>query len=478
MQFDSFTFIVFFILVVILYSVLADWGQRKTLLLLASYLFYAAWNPLFLPLLIGSSTLDWWMAQKMDSARSPLLRKIWLISIVLISLGLLAYFKYSYFVLENTGALFELMGLEYRPKPFEIILPIGISFYTFHSLSYCIDIYKKRFPVVKNWRDYALYVSFFPQLVAGPIVRWSEMKAQIELPRSISPSGVNIGLCLMIIGLFQKIVLADNVFSPVSDALFNAPAGKDGAAAWVGALAFSGQIYCDFAGYTTCALGAALVLGFRLPVNFKSPYAAVGFTDFWRRWHISLSTWLRDYLYIPLGGDRRGALLTCRNLMLTMLIGGLWHGAAWTFIVWGGLHGGYLVIERWMRRQLDSVRLDFPKPVMLAVMLALTGLTFFLTVVAWVWFRALSMADGWAITKQMLNFADIISWNFNFSGKQWLAIILMALLVVIQWNCKSRELGAMVSRAPVWALSLLMAVMLALIVLSPGESNAFIYFQF
>ncbi|HEY7885785.1 MAG TPA: MBOAT family O-acyltransferase, partial [Cellvibrionaceae bacterium] len=342
-----------------------------------------------------------------------------------------------------------------------------------HSLSYCIDIYRRKFEPVHNLRDYLLYVGFFPQLVAGPIVRWSEMREQIETPRRMSATTIGMGVALMIVGLFEKVVLADSVFAPVADAYFNSAQSSSGAEAWVGALAFSGQIFCDFAGYTTCALGAALVLGFRLPINFLNPYAALGFSDFWRRWHISLSTWLRDYVYIGLGGNRRGRWFTYRNLMLTMLLGGLWHGAAWTFVVWGGLHGSLLIIERLIKNRL-------PHPIRLAWPLALLGklATFAAIVITWVWFRSPDVASAWASSWQMLAFTSWVGAPVALSGAQQLVLLAMGLLLAGQLCFNNRSLPEVLAKIPAPLLGLLLGLLAAMIMLSPGESHAFIYFQF
>ena len=386
MQFDSATFVAFFAALLIAYALTPGWSARKNWLLAASWFFYASWNPWFLPLLIGSASLDWWMALRMDRAQGRA-RRAWLAATVCINLLALGYFKYIGFLADNLNTLLASAGLRVLAPEHSIVLPIGISFYTFHSLSYCIDVYRRKFPPTHRWRDYALYVAFFPQLVAGPIVRWTFMREQIEHPRHLGVSGLGTGIALMLIGLFQKVVLADSLFAPVADQVFSADQAVGVAQAWIGTAAFSGQIFCDFAGYSTCAIGAALAFGFRLPLNFLNPYAALGLSDFWRRWHISLSTWLRDYLYIPLGGNRGSALRTARNLMLTMLLGGLWHGAGWTFIIWGALHGAYLLVERMLRTAL-------PATGRAARLLALPGAiaTLLAVMYAWVWFRAGSLA--------------------------------------------------------------------------------------
>lgn len=474
MQFDSLTFLVFFALVLAGYRVLGSWPARKNFLLGASYLFYAAWNPVFLLLLLASTTLDWWIAQRVHQAVQPPIRKRWITATLLVNLGVLGYFKYAGFLLDNLSHALAAFGLDYRPPALDIILPIGISFYTFHSLSYCLDIYRGKFAPTRSWRDYALYVAFFPQLVAGPIVRWTEMRAQIETPRVATLGGLGLGLGLLLLGLFEKIVLADSVFAPVADAVFDQAAGANVATAWIGMIAFSGQIFCDFAGYSSCALGSALALGFVLPINFRNPYAAASFADFWRRWHISLSRWLRDYLYVSLGGNRLGRWLTLRNLMLTMLIGGLWHGAAWHFIVWGGLHGAFLALERWPRGQPWLARLG-------AWRLARAGyglLTLLGVMLAWIWFRAHGVEDAWLLTGKL---TEVDQWSGAWAAssfEQRLAVVVFGLLLLVHWRWRGSDARDLLARAPWWLLAPLFAVLLCLIVLSPGDNHAFLYFQF
>ncbi|MBS0486734.1 MAG: MBOAT family protein [Proteobacteria bacterium] len=468
MQFDSFTFVVFFAVVLCVYNAMRDWSARKWFLLIASYVFYAAWNPLFLPLLIGSATLDYWVARRIHVAAGAA-RKRWIVLTLVVNLGVLGIFKYHAFLLDNLAAVFALVGVRYVPAPMDIILPIGISFYTFHSLSYCLDIYRGKFAPTRNWRDYALYVAFFPQLVAGPITRFTQMREQIENPRRTTREGMAWGCALLVLGLFEKCVLADTVFAPVADAFFNAVDGASAAAAWSGTLAFCGQIFCDFAGYSTCAIGTALALGFVLPTNFRYPYAAVGFSDFWRRWHISLSTWLRDYLYVSLGGNRRGAWRTYVNLMLTMLIGGLWHGAAWTFVIWGGLHGVYLAVERFVRERLWPQGVVASAPLRFAYGL----LTLLLVTLAWIWFRAADAGTAWQATTRL-----VATSAEGPSTEQWLAIAAFVVVTAVHWLMRERDLKSESARIPAPLLGVLLGAMLALIVLSPGDNHAFIYFQF
>jgi alginate O-acetyltransferase complex protein AlgI len=468
MQFDSFTFVVFFALALAVYNVLRGWNARKWFLLGASYVFYAAWNPYFLLLLAGSTTLDWWIAQRIDAAQESTSRKRWITLTLLVNLGVLALFKYNRFALDNLAALLSVLGVTYVPPRIDIVLPIGISFYTFHSLSYCIDIYRRKFSPTRNWRDYALYVAFFPQLVAGPITRFTQMRPQIESPRETTRDGLSLGCTLLILGLFEKCVLADNIFAPVADAVFGDAAPGVAATTWSGVIAFTGQIFCDFAGYSTCAIGTALAFGFRLPQNFRYPYAAVGFSDFWRRWHISLSTWLRDYLYISLGGNRRGEGRTYVNLMLTMLIGGLWHGASWTFVMWGGLHGVYLSVERFLR---DRVR--WPRSPLTSF--AYGVVTLFFVMLAWVWFRASDAASAWLIVRHLFGAAGFAG---ALDPSQTLALIAFAGVVVTQIAMRERELMSDIERVTRPLLGLLLGILLALVVMSPGDNHAFIYFQF
>ncbi len=471
MQFDSFTFIVFFGFALIVYNALADWRARKWFLLAASYVFYAAWNPYFLVLLIGSTTLDWWIAQRIDAAEQTRARKIWVSITLIVNLGALALFKYNRFMLDNLAAVLALVGVHYVPARFDIVLPIGISFYTFHSLSYCIDIYRRKFAPTRDWRDYALYVAFFPQLVAGPITRFPQMRPQIESPRRTSSNGLGLGCALLILGLFEKNVLADSIFAPVADSFFNAVAASGSATAWSGVLAFAGQIFCDFAGYSTCAIGTALAFGFQLPINFRFPYAAVGFSDFWRRWHISLSTWLRDYLYISLGGNRRGEFRTYVNLMLTMLIGGLWHGAAWTFVIWGGLHGIYLAVERAIRERVGNRTASAPMKFVYGMT------TLFFVIVAWVWFRSPDVATASSVFATMFA-PNGVGHLAGFGAAQKLAIAAFVLVVAVHWLMRERDLIVDTQRIPRPLLGAVLGILLALIVLSPGDNHAFIYFQF
>src|SRR5215213_5763270 len=349
MVFNSYTFIAFFIIMLVLHNMPFPWKVKKVNLLLASYLFYAAWNPPFILLLWLSTVVDYFVGKALYHQENKNKRKLLLVVSLIGNLGMLCFFKYGGFLLENFVTLVNSLGINYHPAKPNIILPAGISFYTFTTLCYTIDMYKKKSEPVKSMLDFSLFVTFFPHLVAGPIVRPHQLVPQFQSPKVATRDQLIQGLFLLSLGLFMKVVMADTMLAGAADSVFTFPHLLLSFDAWMGVLAFSGQIFFDFAGYSTCAIGVAMCLGFKLPENFRYPYAAIGFSDFWRRWHITLSTWLRDYLYIPLGGNRHGGKRTYINLMLTMVLGGLWHGASWTFVVWGALHGIYLIGERWLR---------------------------------------------------------------------------------------------------------------------------------
>jgi D-alanyl-lipoteichoic acid acyltransferase DltB (MBOAT superfamily) len=474
MVFNSYTFILFLAVVLAVHHLPIPWRTQKANLLVASYLFYAAWNPPFVLLLMISTVADWFIARRLFRAESPAGRR-WLLGLSLgVNLGMLGFFKYSNFLMDNFADLLGGLGVAYRPPELDIILPVGISFYTFQTLSYTIDIYRRQAEPWHSFLDYALYVSFFPQLVAGPIVRATTFLPQCEERRRADGPMLGWGLSLLTLGLFQKIVLADGVFAPLAEELYGNPAPPGTLTAWAGTLAFAGQIFCDFAGYSTCAIGVALCLGFALPDNFRFPYAAVGFSDFWRRWHISLSTWLRDYLYIPLGGNRRGPTRTQLNLMVTMLLGGLWHGAAWTFVIWGGLHGLLLIIERRLAQRWGAAAV-WQRPL---GQLVLGILTFGLVCFTWVFFRAGSLDHALQTCGAMLGFAAGEGLH-HLPTKQLLAGLgLGAGLFAWHWIMRSTTVEAAAARTPWPIRALLLAGMLIAIVLFPGEDRAFIYFQF
>ncbi|MBA3391557.1 MAG: MBOAT family protein [Deltaproteobacteria bacterium] len=473
MTFNSLTFIVFFAIVLAAHQAPLPWRVKKLSLLLASYAFYAAWNPPFVLILWLSTVIDWWAANRMYRTRVQRHRRWYLAVSIAVNLGLLGFFKYGGFLVANATAVGNWFGLDYEPATWSIVLPVGISFYTFQTMSYTLDIYLDRAKPAGSFLDFALFVTFFPQLVAGPIVRPTDLIPQFATPRRATSRQLGWGLFLVTAGLFEKIVLADGLLAPVADRVFRATELLHPADAWLGTLAFSGQIFCDFAGYTTCAIGTSLALGFSMIDNFRYPYAAIGFSDFWRRWHISLSTWLRDYLYIPLGGNRRGPVRTYVNLMLTMLIGGLWHGAAWTFVIWGGLHGVFLCVERLLVGKLGHLTWWRTLPAKLALGL----LTYALVNITWVFFRAGNFSTAERMLRSML--------LLDTSGKPvlstWFVLssaVTTCAIVASHWLMRERTLHGTVARIPATAFGLAWGAMLFLIAITQGGSSAFIYFQF
>ncbi len=472
MVFNSLTFIVFFALVLALHAMPLRWTTKKLNLLVASYLFYAAWNPPFVILLWVSTVVDWWAAKKLVDAENPHARRAWMLLSVVVNLGMLGYFKYGGFLLENFQALMASLGIAYQPPALDIVLPVGISFYTFATLSYTLDIYLRRARPADNFLDYALFVTFFPHLVAGPIMRPTELVPQFVHERRATRSQLHFGLALMVLGLFQKVVLADGFLGPAAEAVYDAPGRIPGTLdAWMGTLAFSGQIFCDFAGYSTTAIGAAMCLGFAMPDNFRFPYAAVGFSDFWRRWHITLSAWLRDYLYIPLGGNRHGEARTYFALMATMLLGGLWHGASWTFVVWGGLHGLYLATERALRARFKGYT---PGP------LALFGLgllTFALINITWVFFRAHGFGQAWMVLRGMFG-GNADAPPILTTAHLAMVTLIVGGIVTAHWLMRTRTLEAMLARRHPLPLAAALGAMAFAVVAAQGAGNAFIYFQF
>ncbi len=473
MLFNSLTFVVFFAIVVALHQARWSWRQKKINLLVASYLFYAAWNPPFVILLWISTLVDWHIAKAIFAEESTRKRRLLLAVSVLVNLGILGFFKYGEFLLNNWLALLATFGIAYEPPTWSIVLPVGISFYTFQTMAYSLDIYLRRAAPSKSFLDFALFVTFFPQLVAGPIVRPTHLIPQFAEPRKTSGAQMTWGVGLLTLGLFQKVVIADGALAPAADAAFGATEALTPLDAWLGTLAFSGQIFSDFAGYSTAAIGVALTLGFSLPNNFRFPYAAIGFSDFWRRWHISLSTWLRDYLYVPLGGNRKGSGRTYVNLMVTMLLGGLWHGASWTFVVWGGLHGVYLAIERLCRSLFGRVRAMDSLPARIGLALV----TYSMVNITWVFFRAQEFSTAWRMIKTML-LVETGAFKAISGADATIVTVVIASMLAVHWSMRECTLEDVVARTPSWLVATVWAAMLAAIAMTQGGGNAFIYFQF
>jgi alginate O-acetyltransferase complex protein AlgI len=472
MAFNSLTFLVFFAAVLAVHSLPLEWRLKKTNLLVASFVFYAAWNPPFIVLLWVSTLTDWFAAQRVATSTGHR-KKLFLVLSIVVNLGLLGYFKYGHFLEENLSALLALFDIAYTAPDTNIILPLGISFYTFQSMSYSIDVYRGKIKPADSLLDFALYVSFFPQLVAGPIIRARFFLKQLGENGWRRVQDLGWGTALITLGMFQKVVLADGLLAPVVETVYGAAGDASGVDAWIGTLAFAGQIFFDFNGYSVIAVGLARCLGFKLPWNFLSPYASIGFSEFWRRWHVTLSAWLRDYLYISLSGSRRGPLRTFFNLSITMLLGGLWHGASWLFVLWGAAHGALLVIEHAGRLLFAGQRQFLDRK---AVQGVLGLLTFIVICLTWVLFRADSLASASALFGAMLlplQAAVLVTTNDIVT-----VIVVMSGLLAAHVFMRHRSFDKTLKSVPWPFLATLLAAMLLAILLSPGEERDFIYFEF
>ncbi|MCC6216713.1 MAG: MBOAT family protein [Polyangiaceae bacterium] len=457
---------------------------RVVFLLLASYVFYAFWDWRFLPLIWGSSTLDWWLGRRIGREQEPLRRRRWLAVTVIANLSVLGFFKYFDFGIENARAVLASLGMHPPEIALRVALPVGISFFTFESMSYVIDVYRRDLEPHDSYLEYLCFVAFFPHLVAGPIVRPRDLLPQLGGPARFSAREGSEGLLLIAVGLLKKVALGDYLALNLVDRVFDAPFHYSALECYAAVLGYALQIYTDFSGYTDVAIGSALLLGVRMPLNFDAPYKAVDIQDFWRRWHISLSTWLRDYLYVPLGGNRRGRGRTYVNLLLTMLLGGLWHGANWTFVVWGGLHGAALAAHRWWQERRGSRaraggKAEAPSapPAHLPPLAraALVLLTFHFVCAAWIFFRAPSFRQAWLMFSQL---GTLTTFHPNLGAGVLSAI---AVGLVTHWAPETwyrRLRDAFIGLpAPAQAV-VLFGVAVALRRLAAVESVPFVYFQF
>jgi alginate O-acetyltransferase complex protein AlgI len=386
---------------------------------------------------------------------------------VLVNLGILAYFKYSVFALNSTHTVLNWFGVPFDPPLLKIILPLGISFYTFEAISYVIDVYRGKIQAIRHPLDYSLYILFFPHLVAGPIVRSGDFLPQLHRNKRFSWPRLQVGVQLILLGLLKKAVIADHL-AIVIDPVFKHPADFASQALWLATLGYAVQIYCDFSGYSDMAIGLAHTLGFKLPMNFNLPYFAANIADFWRRWHISLSSWLRDYLYVPLGGNRHGSWATYRNLMLTMTLGGFWHGASWTFVFWGFFHGLLLALHRsWTPpRWYSGV---WTRPLNMAA-------TFLAVCVGWVFFRAQSFTDAGTILQGLVR-STPGAWLMPFEAALVCAGLLLTFLGHLLGNGLDVRRLQQGLPAPVTGAVLALALVLFFFLLPP-TGQGFIYFQF
>lgn len=475
MLFNSIDFWLFFLVVCVVNFMLPH-RWRWILLLVASYAFYMNWNASYIILIIISTVIDYLCARGLKRSDDPKHRKRLLLTSLAMNLGFLFTFKYWGWFHETMGALFGLIDLKYAVPKLEVLLPVGISFYTFQTLSYTIDVYKGTLEPEEHFGRFALYVSFFPQLVAGPIERASTLLPQLRQEHALAIARIQSGLQLAAWGMFKKIVIADRL-SVYVDQVYNNTPVHNGTTFVLATYAFALQIYCDFSGYSDIAIGVARVLGYDLMKNFERPYFSTSIKDFWRRWHISLSSWLRDYLYISLGGNRGSQWFIYRNLMLTMLLGGLWHGAHWNFVIWGGLQGLMLSISRMTLERRDAfwARVGMPSFLRDAVRIVIT---FHLVCLSWIFFRATTFGDavnvlkGIGTTLGQAPFIDIVT--FAHAG---LGIIVLVLVELYQQRRGSVRAALASKPWPlVWAL---WYALIFFVILFGVEADAqFIYFQF
>ncbi len=468
--FSSGLFLLLFTAFLVIYTALRD-DERPRLIFvtLFSLYFYYKSSGVFFFLLINATVIDFFLAQAIYSTGDRFRKKLLLAASLTANLGVLGYFKYTNFLF---GTITGLTGGEYQPM--DIFLPVGISFFTFQSLSYTIDVYRGYLKPVKSILDYAFYLSFFPQLVAGPIVRAADFLPQIRRRVDITEEMLGNGVFLIATGLFKKAVISDYISINFVDRIFDAPALYTGLENLFAVYGYALQIYCDFSGYSDMAIGIALLLGFHFAPNFNSPYQSVNITEFWRRWHISLSTWLRDYLYISLGGNRKGKLRTYINLMITMLLGGLWHGAAWRFVIWGGLHGIALVVHK---RWSETIGPRFTGRVS---RIAGLFLTFHFVCFCWIYFRAADIENVNVMLRQIvLNFHLDVLFQF-ISGYKWVVLLMIIGFVLhfIPENITDKVRTRIIRMSLPMKAVCIVAVIVLVIQTRSAEVQPFIYFQF
>ncbi len=475
MLFNSFAFLGFLPL-----FTLAYWSThgraRLWVCLIASYVFYAWWDARFLLLVLASTVLDYVLGIAIDARAEPAARHRLMTLSVVANLGFLGFFKYSNFLLDSGAALLAGLGFRFATAPLHIILPVGISFYVFKTMSYTIDVYRGEQGAERDLLRFATFVAFFPELVAGPIVRASRLLPQLRHDHRFDGERLLSGLQLILTGYVLKVVIADSL-APLVDQCFGQPAAHNALSLLIGVYFYAFQIYCDFSGYSAIAIGVARTLGFDFGINFDRPYFSRSFSEFWTRWHISLSSWLRDYLYISLGGNRGGRWPTCRNLMLTMLLGGLWHGANWTFVMWGGLHGCYLVVQRLVGGPADHLirRCRVPSALWNAFLVLLV---FHLTCLGWILFRSKSLDVALEIIRRI---AVEGSWSFDGVRHKFLIVkggLLIAGFVAAEGLSFVAPAWPRPSQRPVVRLVFAAACLWCIALLGTFSGNNFIYFQF
>ncbi len=482
MLFNSIDFAIFFFFVFLLYWFVTNRSLKlqNLLIVIASYVFYGWWDWRFLSLILFSTLIDYSIGRLLEKEMVDRKRKLYLWISILVNLGFLGFFKYYNFFLDNFISAFSFFGSEISPNSLNIILPVGISFYTFQTLSYTIDVYREKLKPTRNFLAFAAFVSFFPQLVAGPIERATNLLPQFYRKRSFKYDKAVDGLRQILWGMFKKVVIADNC-AEYANAIFNNSGDYNGSALVLGSLFFAFQIYGDFSGYSDIAIGTSRLFGFNLRRNFAFPYFSRDIAEFWRRWHISLSTWFRDYLYIPLGGSRGGTSMKIRNTFIIFVVSGFWHGANWTFIVWGALNAIYflpLLLLKQNRQNLEIVAKDKVFPIFLEFGAML--LTFSLTLVAWIFFRAKSVGAAWLYLKGIFTHSLFSSPNVDMGQSPQYFVFFLLFFVVIEWFGRSNEY-ALEKFAFGWKRPfrwMFYSGLILVIILLRGNQQEFIYFQF
>lgn len=468
--FSSGLFLFLFAGFLAVYTLLKENHRAKLIFVtLFSLYFYYKSSGVFFFLLLVATAVDFNLARLIYATKEKAKRKLFLILSLVANLGVLGYFKYTNFLYDS---IFGLTGREY--VPIDIFLPVGISFFTFQSLSYTIDVYRGDLKPVDGILDYAFYLSFFPQLVAGPIVRAADFLPQIDRPTVVTDEMLGRGVFLIATGLFKKAVISDYISINFVDRIFDAPALYTGLENLFAVYGYALQIYCDFSGYSDMAIGIALLLGFHFAANFNSPYQSVNISEFWRRWHISLSTWLRDYLYISLGGNRKGKVRTYINLMITMLLGGLWHGASWRFVIWGGLHGAALAFHKIFSEKI-GFRLTGP-----FVRAVSALITFHFVCLCWIFFRAPDLeAVSLMLSRIFLNFNAVIFWEFVSGYSLVFTLMLVGYALHFVPDSITEQVRERIIEMPLYAKALcIVAVIVLVIQTKSAEVQPFIYFQF
>ena len=479
MSFNSLQFVVFFPIVVLAHFALPP-RFRWAWLLAASYYFYMSWKPAYGALMLFTTAIDFYAALRMSAARGPGGRRFYLVLSLVSNLAMLGAFKYFNFFGDSLSAAFRAFGVSVPAPTLHVLLPIGISFYTFQSLSYTIDVYRGARPAERHFGYFALYVSFFPQLVSGPIERSTHLLPQLWVRETFDWTRAADGLRLMLWGFFKKLVVADRL-SVYVDQVYGHPGLYHGGPVWLATYFFAFQIYCDFSGYTDIAIGAAQVFGVRLINNFDRPYWADSVREFWRRWHISLSTWFRDYLYIPLGGNRVSRWRWPFNILVTFLLAGLWHGASWTFVIWGGLHGACMILGQWAE-PLARAASRLPGRWPAVVRAARIALTFHLVCFAWIFFRAASLPDALALIGRLFVFGpERQALAAVALGPAGLLVSVAAIAVVeaVQLTRTPDAMRALFVGRPAWQRwAVCYALLLAILLLHMPLTRPFVYFQF